>query len=136
MRRYLLDTAPLAALMHARPAAVNFLTPLLKRREVATSILVYAEVTEYIKGLPDFSTRYEHLKTSLRPARRSAGGLYVLRPASLLGELLAGPGVSDRRSSSCGTFMAPQRGRNPKLGEIQYNPPKAGISAGYRANRC
>lgn len=55
MRRYLLDTAPLAALLHARPAAVNLLTPLLQRHEAATSILAYAEVIEYIKGLADYA---------------------------------------------------------------------------------
>jgi len=48
MRRYLLDTSPLAALLLARPAAVALITPWMERHEAATSILVYAEVVEYI----------------------------------------------------------------------------------------
>jgi len=52
MKRYLLDTALVAAFLHGREKAVNFITPLMKKQEVATSILVYAEVTEYLKGLP------------------------------------------------------------------------------------
>ena len=53
MRRYLLDTAPLAALLLARPAAVDLISPWLHRHEVATSILAYAEVVEYIKDFSD-----------------------------------------------------------------------------------
>jgi len=53
MRRYLLDTSPLAALLLARPAAVSLITPWMERHEAATSILVYAEVVEYIKGRSD-----------------------------------------------------------------------------------
>jgi tRNA(fMet)-specific endonuclease VapC len=65
MRRYLLDTSPLAALLLARPAAVALITPWMERHEAATSILVYAEVVEYIKGRSDFSTRHAHLRTLL-----------------------------------------------------------------------
>ena len=65
MRRYLLDTAPLAALLHRRPAAVSLISPWLVKQEAATSILVYAEVVEYIKGLPDFSRRHANLHTLL-----------------------------------------------------------------------
>jgi hypothetical protein len=39
MRRYLLDTSPLAALLLARPAAVALITPWMERHEAATSIL-------------------------------------------------------------------------------------------------
>jgi predicted nucleic acid-binding protein len=66
MRRYLLDSTPLAGFLHGRVPYVARLTPLLARREVATSILVYAEVTEYLKGLPDFDRRHEQLRTLLR----------------------------------------------------------------------
>jgi predicted nucleic acid-binding protein len=65
MRRYLLDTAPLASLLLARPAAVDLIRPWLKRHEVATSILAYAEVVEYIKDFADFSTRSSQLRTLL-----------------------------------------------------------------------
>src|SRR6266446_4314263 len=65
MRRYLLDTSPLAALLLARPAAVTLITPWMQRHEAATSILAYAEVVEYIKGRSDFSSRHAHLRTLL-----------------------------------------------------------------------
>jgi hypothetical protein len=52
MKRYLLDTALVAAFLHGREKVVTLITPLMKRHEAATSILVYAEVTEYLKGLP------------------------------------------------------------------------------------
>jgi predicted nucleic acid-binding protein len=65
MRRYLLDTSPLAALLLARPAAVHLITPWIQRHEAATSILAYAEVVEYMKGRADFSHRHAHLRTLL-----------------------------------------------------------------------
>lgn len=65
MRRYLLDTAPLAALLLARPAAVELITPWIRRHEVATSILAYAEVVEYIKDRSDFTIRQAQLRTLL-----------------------------------------------------------------------
>lgn len=65
MRRYLLDSAPLAAYLHGRKPAVTLITPWLERHEVATSILVYAEVTEYLKGLADFGNRQRDLQSLL-----------------------------------------------------------------------
>ena len=65
MRHYLLDTSPLAALLLARPAAVDLITPWMQRHEAATSILAYAEVVEYMKGRADFPTRHAHLRTLL-----------------------------------------------------------------------
>lgn len=55
MGRYLLDRPMLAALLHNRPGAVSLVVPWIRRGEVATSILVYGEVVEYIKGRPNFS---------------------------------------------------------------------------------
>jgi predicted nucleic acid-binding protein len=65
MRRYLLDTAPLAALLLARPAALELTHPWLARHEVATSILAYAEVVEYSKDFADAGTRQSQLRTLL-----------------------------------------------------------------------
>jgi len=65
MKRYLLDTAPLAAYLHNRSTAVEMITPWIKKGIAATSILVYAEITEYIKGLTDYSRRKEHLRKLL-----------------------------------------------------------------------
>jgi predicted nucleic acid-binding protein len=65
MRRYLLDTAPLASLLLARPTAVDLITPWLKHHEVATSILAYAEVVEYLKDFADAKRRQSQLRTLL-----------------------------------------------------------------------
>jgi len=51
MKRYLLDTALVAAFLHGRPMAMKLIAPWVKQGEAATSILVYGEVIEYIKGL-------------------------------------------------------------------------------------
>lgn len=66
MKRYLLDTSPLAAYLQSRKTAVTLLAPLIKSHEVATSILVYAEVTEYIKGLPHSQKRSQELRQLLK----------------------------------------------------------------------
>lgn len=66
MRRYRGDSAPLAAYLHGRPAAVALISPWIARREAVTSILVYAEVIEYLKGLSDFPRRQRELRTLLR----------------------------------------------------------------------
>jgi predicted nucleic acid-binding protein len=55
VRRYLLDTSPLSAYLFGRPPAVALIEPWLARFEVATSILVYGEVIEYLMGRPGFA---------------------------------------------------------------------------------
>jgi hypothetical protein len=40
MRRYLLDTGPLAALLLGRPGATRLFTPWIRSQEAAMSILV------------------------------------------------------------------------------------------------
>ncbi len=66
MKKYLLDTSPLAAYLHQREPAVNMITPLIQQHEVTTSIIVYAEVTEYIKGLSHSVQRQYDLRQLLR----------------------------------------------------------------------
>lgn len=66
MRRYLLDTTPLAALLNNRPAAVALLGAWLTAHELATSILVYGEVLESFKGRPDLPRRHAALRALLR----------------------------------------------------------------------
>jgi predicted nucleic acid-binding protein len=65
MRRYLLDTGPLGAFLQGRQAAVDLIIPWISRGEVATSILVYGEIIEYIKSLHDYPARYLGLRTLL-----------------------------------------------------------------------
>ncbi len=62
MRRYLLDSGPVAAFLLGRKAAVDLISPWIMNREAATSILVYAEVVEYVKGLSNFPRRHEDLR--------------------------------------------------------------------------
>ncbi len=66
MRKYLLDATPMAAFLNRRQAAIDLISPWIDAHEVATSILVYGEVIEYIKGLPAFPARQAQLKTLLR----------------------------------------------------------------------
>jgi predicted nucleic acid-binding protein len=65
MRRYLLDTTPLTAYLFGRTAAVARFDPWLANDEVATSMLAYAEVVEYLRGQPDFPTRHRALRELL-----------------------------------------------------------------------
>src|SRR5436190_20650040 len=69
MRRYLIDTAPLAAYLLGRPRAVAVINPWLDRHEAATSILVYGEVTEYLKSLMDFPARLAQFRRQLQEVR-------------------------------------------------------------------
>jgi predicted nucleic acid-binding protein len=66
MRQYLLDSAPLAGYLHGRAHFVELITPLIQKHQAATSIMVYAEVVEYLKGLPDFAQRKKQLHMLLR----------------------------------------------------------------------
>jgi predicted nucleic acid-binding protein len=66
MRQYLLDSAPLAGYLHGRAPFVDLITPFIREHQAATSILVYAEVIEYLKGLPDFPRRRQQLHILLR----------------------------------------------------------------------
>jgi hypothetical protein len=52
MKHYLLDMSSLAAYLQSKEPAVQMIQPLIESHEVATSIIVYAEVMEYIQGLP------------------------------------------------------------------------------------
>lgn len=58
MKAYLLDTGVLAGYFHKRTNALALLTPILKDHAAVTSIIVYGEVIEYLKGLSDFQTHY------------------------------------------------------------------------------
>ena len=57
MKRYLLDSGPLAAYLRGRPAAHALLYHWVRDLEVVTSELCYGEVVEYVMGLPN-SLRY------------------------------------------------------------------------------
>jgi predicted nucleic acid-binding protein len=66
MRRHLLDTPLLSALLLNRPFAVQLITPWIENAEVATSILVYGEVNEYIRGRVDYAQLHARLLDLLK----------------------------------------------------------------------
>lgn len=66
MKRYLPDTAPLGALLRQRPMAVALITPWLLSDEVATSVVAYGEVIEYIRGWANYRQRRHELRVLLR----------------------------------------------------------------------
>ena len=65
MRRYLLDTSVLSAFLHNRQAAVALVTPWIRSQEAATSILVYAEIIEYLQARSEFARRRGQLRELL-----------------------------------------------------------------------
>ncbi len=65
MRRYLLDTEPLSAYFQGRHRTRTLIDPWVARREVTTTILNYAELIEYLRGLPDFARQRTRLKHAL-----------------------------------------------------------------------
>lgn len=65
MKRYLLDTSLLAAYLHNRATAVSLLASWVQNDEAATSMLVYAEVIEFLKGLQNYQEKYTVLHTML-----------------------------------------------------------------------
>ena len=73
MRRYLLDTPMVSALLNNRPGAVSIIQPWIMANEAATSVLVYAEVVEYVKT----SQRYPHYHASLRNLLRGVYPYYL-----------------------------------------------------------
>lgn len=62
MKRYLLDTSLISAFLHGRPPALTLIEPLVRNGQATTSILVYGEVIEYLKGLPTFTTHKMRLQ--------------------------------------------------------------------------
>lgn len=52
-----------------RPWAITALDPRLDEHEAATSILVYGEVTEYLRGLADSAKRRAELRRQLAEIR-------------------------------------------------------------------
>lgn len=66
MRRYLLDTTIVSAYLFNIPYVVNLIAPWIEHHEVATSVLVYAEVVEYLRSRSNFSRRLAELQALLK----------------------------------------------------------------------
>lgn len=69
MRRYLLDSGPLAAYLQGRPTALTLVRPWIRQREAATTLFSYGEVVEYLKGFPESRRQLVELRRLLREIR-------------------------------------------------------------------
>ena len=107
MRKYLLDTSVVAGYLLARTKAIQLVRPLLAQEEVATSILVYGEVAEYVKKFASFNAykaslealleqiypypltyaileRYADIRRTLRPLHQDIGDIDTLIAATAI----------------------------------------------------
>jgi predicted nucleic acid-binding protein len=66
MRQYLLDTNVLGAYLQGRQGALSLAKMRIHNDEAATSIVVYGEITEYLKGFAEFRKYQAALRTLLR----------------------------------------------------------------------
>jgi hypothetical protein len=66
MRRYLLDSGPLAGYITGNRRVTALVSPMVTAREAVTSILVYGEVTELLRGLPHPARQQTHLHRVMR----------------------------------------------------------------------
>ena len=66
MRQYLLDTNVLAAYLQGRSGALSLAQAWIHNDEAATSIVVYGEITEYLKGFAEFPRHQAALRTLLK----------------------------------------------------------------------
>ena len=66
MKRYLLDNGVLVAYLKGRVGALRLIDPWIAAQEVGTSIVVYGETIEYIRGEADYRSRRKDLRTLLR----------------------------------------------------------------------
>ncbi|HKW23483.1 MAG TPA: type II toxin-antitoxin system VapC family toxin [Ktedonobacterales bacterium] len=62
---YLLDTGVLNAYLRGRKGAVERIDGWMAESRVSTSILVYAEIVEFVLGLPDAERRHAELRQVL-----------------------------------------------------------------------
>ena len=107
MRRYLLDSGPLTALLQGRAGAVALMRPWVQHKEAATSVLAYGEAVEYLRPKADYPAhlqalhqllqgvrpffltypilrRYADLRLALRPRGRLVGDVDTLIAATAL----------------------------------------------------
>ena len=66
MRQYLLDANIVGAYLQARPGALLLAQEGIHNDETATSIVVYGEIMEYLKGFKDFHRHQLALRTLFR----------------------------------------------------------------------
>jgi predicted nucleic acid-binding protein len=69
MKQYLLDANVLGAYLQGRSGALSLAQNWIYNDEATTSIVVYGELTEYLKSFPDFSSHQAALRILLRKVR-------------------------------------------------------------------
>ena len=69
MKQYLLDANVLGAYLQERPGVLSLARAWIHNDEAATSIVVYGELTDYLKSFPDFPRHQAALRTLLRKVR-------------------------------------------------------------------
>jgi len=69
MPTYLLDTTPLSAYLFGRRRALDRIDPLIDAHDVVTSIVVYGEIEEFIKPMPNYRELHAILRRQLREIR-------------------------------------------------------------------
>ena len=93
MRKYLLDTSVLAAYLLGHHKATTLVSPWITRLETATSIIVYGEVYEYIRGMPNFSTLNHQLVALVNGAIRMYNlNMPIMQQYADIRRSLRGPG--------------------------------------------
>lgn len=103
----MLDTSLVAGYLLDRKKAIGIVSSLIEREEAATSILVYGEVVEYVKGFTSFTLyqnslqalleqieplpltypileRYADIRRTLRPLHKDIGDIDTLIAATAL----------------------------------------------------
>ena len=65
MRQYLLDSAVLSAYLRGRAATLAMTQPWIHVGEATTSMVCVGEVSEYLKGFPDYPTHWQAFRTLL-----------------------------------------------------------------------
>ncbi len=96
MRRYILDTGPLSALVQGRSPALQEIEEWVDRETCAASIIVYGEVIEYLKGSQRYLDHRTRLLDLLRVVHLYRVTLPILERYADLRRLLRrpyGPGV-------------------------------------------
>lgn len=66
MRRLLADTTILTAYLYQRPLVLEILCPWIVQSEASTSVLVYGEMVEHLKGRADFTRHRDELRDLLK----------------------------------------------------------------------
>lgn len=95
MRRYLLDSPIVTGYLKGRKV-VSLIEPWLEQKQVATSLLVYGEISEYNQSFPDYDRRQTDLRALLQQVYPYALSYMILERYAQLRRMMRpphGPGL-------------------------------------------